>query len=207
MLEQAYHTESGFSLLPGYLTSSIQAELINAIDAICKVAPAFQPEMPRSGKALSVRMTNAGPFGWVASQDGGYRYQTQHPVTGLTWPPIPAAAQQIWEMLADFNLPPQCCLINFYEHPKAKMGMHRDRDESCLDAPVISLSLGDSAVFRLGGPSRKSPSQTCLLHHGDVVVMRAKARHYYHGVDRVLWGSGPSSLYGRINLTLRRVSK
>jgi len=73
-------------------------------------------------------------------------------------------------------------------------------------APVVSISLGDDALFRLGGPSRKDATQSFRLYSGDVVVLGGVARRYFHGVDRIY--SGTSDLVaegGRINLTLRRV--
>ena len=86
------------------------------------------------------------------------------------------------------------------------MGMHRDADEKDFSFPVVSISLGDSALFRIGGLSRKDPTSTVLLESGDVVVFGGAARLAYHGIDRVRAGSSrllPEG--GRINLTLRVV--
>jgi len=114
---------------------------------------------------------------------------------------------EIWQAVSDYAHPPQACLVNFYE-PSARMGLHQDRDEEDFDAPVVSVSLGDTAVFRVGGLDRKSPTQSIKLQSGDVVVLGGEARLCFHGVDRIL--PGTSALLkdgGRINLTLRRVTR
>ena len=88
------------------------------------------------------------------------------------------------------------------------MGLHQDKDEADFDQPVVSISLGDSALFRIGGTERGGPTQSVELESGDVLVMGGPARLRYHGVDRIRFGS--SRLLeqgGRINLTLRRVTK
>jgi alkylated DNA repair protein (DNA oxidative demethylase) len=162
--------------------------------------------MPRTGKPFSVRMTNAGPLGWV-SDERGYRYQPRHPDTGKPWPPIPASARRAWDELGAYLLPPEACLVNLYP-PGARMGLHQDRDEKDFSAPVLSLSLGDTALFRFGGTERGGPTRSVRLRSGDALVLGGPARLAFHGVDRLL--SGTSVLLpegGRINLTLRRVTR
>jgi alkylated DNA repair protein (DNA oxidative demethylase) len=201
----ASHLLSGFRLLHGYLDGADQAQLLEQVRAVAADAPPYVPRMPKSGRPLSVRMTNCGPLGWV-TDERGYRYQPHHPGTGLRWPPIPDLAFEAWRDLAQYPHPPQCCLINFYG-PAARLGLHQDRDEADFSAPVISLSLGDSCLFRIGGIKRGDVSQTMRLASGDAVVLGGKARLAFHGVDRIIPGS--SSLIaegGRINLTLRRVT-
>ena len=88
------------------------------------------------------------------------------------------------------------------------MGLHRDQDEEAVDAPVISVSLGDEALFRIGGSARKDKTHALTLRSGDVLMFGGPARMAFHGIDRVRTGS--STLIpggGRINLTLRRVTK
>jgi alkylated DNA repair protein (DNA oxidative demethylase) len=151
-------------------------------------------------------MTNCGSLGWV-SDETGYRYQRTHPETGKAWPPMPAIVMQAWTDLASYPHPPQACLVNFYA-PSARMGLHQDKDEEDFDAPVVSLSLGDAGVFRIGGTSRKGATVSLKLQSGDALVFGGPARLAFHGVDRVIGGS--STLLpegGRINLTLRRVTK
>jgi DNA oxidative demethylase len=190
---------------PGHLDRAAQEALLADLRAALAAAPLFTPRMPRSGKPFSVRMTNCGPLGWV-SDPAGYRYQPHHPDTGTPWPPIPALARAAWDGLAGYPAPPEACLVNWYEGT-ARMGLHQDRDEAELAAPVVSLSLGDTAVFRYGGTERGAPTRSIRLASGDAVVLGGPSRLAFHGVDRVL--AGTSDLMprpGRLNLTLRRVS-
>jgi alkylated DNA repair protein (DNA oxidative demethylase) len=162
--------------------------------------------MPKTGKEMSVRMTNCGELGWVTDKERGYRYQPTHPVTGRPWPPIPDTLLGLWQEVANHPLPPQACLVNFYSG-KARMGLHQDRDESDFSAPVVSVSLGDDCLFRVGGTKRADPTQSFRLRSGDVVVLGGEGRLAFHGVDRIY--PGTSTLLkngGRINLTLRRVT-
>ena len=197
---------TGLRYLPGHLASPEQRQLVEELRAAVAAAPLFTPVMPRTGRPFSVRMTNLGPLGWVSDR-AGYRYQPHHPETGQPWPPIPDLLLAIWRKLAGYPHDPEACLVNFYSGG-AKMGLHRDEDEEDFTAPVLSVSLGDTAVFRIGGPERGGKTQTIKLASGDVLVMGGAARLCYHGIDRVL--TGTSTLLkdgGRINLTLRRVTK
>jgi alkylated DNA repair protein (DNA oxidative demethylase) len=162
--------------------------------------------MPRSGKPMSVRMSNCGPLGWVTDAELGYRYQATHPETGAPWPSIPDALLRAWRDLSGYPHPPEACLVNFYG-ADARLGLHQDQDEQELGAPVVSLSLGDTALFRVGGLKRSDPTQSVRLSSGDAVVLGGAGRLAYHGVDRIM--PGTSTLLpegGRINLTLRRVT-
>ena len=195
----------GLIYVPGYLDRHAQARLLADVRDVMRVAPLFQPVMPRSGTPLSVRMTNCGPLGWLADRSG-YRYTTNHPATGLAWPPIPALARQAWADLADDPSEPEACLINYYD-AAARMGLHQDRDEEGFRAPVVSLSLGDTCIFRYGGTERRQPTRSLKLASGDAIILSGAARLAFHGVDRLLAGS--STLIeegGRFNLTLRRVT-
>ena len=197
----------GFEIHPGYLDRAGQQRLLAEVEAVLAAAPAYRPTMPGSGRPFSIRMANAGPLGWV-SDKAGYRYQARHPVDDTPWPSMPPAALEVWQALARYPAPPECCLINLYEPPRAKMGLHRDADEQAADAPVVSISLGDSALFRIGGAARRDPTRSFTLGSGDVVVLGGDARRVYHGIDRVDFGT--STLLGcpgRINLTLRRVTR
>jgi alkylated DNA repair protein (DNA oxidative demethylase) len=161
--------------------------------------------MPKSGQPFSVRMTNCGPLGWV-SDPAGYRYQPNHPETGAPWPAMPAAVLAAWRELAGYPAPPEACLINVYA-PAARMGLHQDRDEYDFAAPVVSLSLGQTCLFRIGGTQRSDPTRSFRLASGDALVLGGDARLAFHGVDRII--PATSTLLpdgGRINLTLRRVN-
>jgi alkylated DNA repair protein (DNA oxidative demethylase) len=191
---------------PGYLSPDDQAALLAELQAVLRMAPLFQPRMPKTGKPFSVRMSNCGSLGWV-SDSQGYRYQPLHPDTGEPWPLMPAPLLDAWAALSGYPHPPEACLINLYQ-AGAKMGLHQDRDEQELDAPVLSLSLGDAALFRIGGATRGGKTVSLKLASGDALLFGGEARLAYHGVDRIL--SGSSQLLpqgGRINLTLRRVTK
>lgn len=197
--------QDGCLLYPSLFDGTAQAKLVRDIREVLKAAPLFQPTMPRTGKPLSVRMSNCGPLGWVADK-AGYRYQDTHPVTGLPWPAIPQMLLDVWNLVAPDAPKPEACLINWYE-PEAKMGLHQDKDEQNLTSPVVSVSLGDEALFRLGGVERGGKTQSLRLTSGDVLVLGGPARLCYHGVARIY--PGTSTLLdapGRINLTLRRVT-
>jgi DNA oxidative demethylase len=192
---------------PQALAREGQIALLAAISEVIAEAPLFTPTMPRSGKPMSVRMTNCGPLGWVTDKERGYRYQAGQPKTGKAWPPIPAALLELWRELARYPAPPEACLVNYYAE-SAKMGLHQDKDEEDFAAPVLSVSLGDTGIFRLGGRSRKDPTRAFELRSGDVVVLGGEDRLAFHGIDRIL--TGTSDLVpqgGRFNLTLRRVTK
>ena len=161
--------------------------------------------MPRSGRFFSVEETNFGSHGWF-SDESGYRYEATHPVTKLAWPEIPELLVRMWHALGKYPARPECCLVNLYRNG-ARMGLHQDRDEQALDAPVVSVSLGDSAIFRIGGTARRDRTTSVTLHSGDVIVFGGESRLAYHGIDRVI--AATSTLItngGRINLTLRRVT-
>lgn len=200
------HLAPGLDLYPGWLDRAAQEALRDDVDRIIRAAPLFQPCMPRTGQAFSVRMSNCGALGWVSDAKNGYRYQATHPETGVAWPAMPDIVLRAWRELGGYGLLPEACLINFYEDA-ARMGLHQDRDERDLAAPVVSLSLGDSCLFRIGGVARKAATRSFRLHSGDVLVMAGPARLAFHGVDRILPGSSTLLAHGgRINLTLRRVS-
>jgi len=196
----------GIRFYPGYLDRKRQQELVAAIRQILAAAPLFTSRMPKSGRPMSVRMSNCGSLGWL-SDERGYRYEPAHPQTGRPWPPIPDALIAMWNELAQYPQPPEACLINCYG-PAAKMGLHQDRDERDFAAPVVSLSLGDDCLFRIGGKKRGDPTHSFRLNSGDALVLGGEARLAFHGVDRIY--PGTSRLLaegGRINLTMRRVTR
>lgn len=201
----------GFAHHPLYFSPSEQATLIGAVSDGAKQAPFFQPHMPGSGAPLSVVMSNFGDLGWVAAKSG-YRYDASHPISGKPWPPIPDLLKRAWRELTDWPDMAEACLINWYREEAhggkgAKMGMHIDADEEAVNAPIVSVSLGDPALYRIGGTERGGPTAGLKLMSGDVVVLSGEARRCYHAVTKVYYGQ--SALVpkgGRINLTLRRVN-
>ncbi|MBL4863472.1 MAG: alpha-ketoglutarate-dependent dioxygenase AlkB [Rhodobiaceae bacterium] len=203
---------SAFEPVPGtciwstLLPRATQAALVEQLRGLVEKAPFYRVVMPRTGKPLSVTMTNLGDLGWISDKTG-YRYEAHHPNTGSSWPAIPDNLLRIWNELTDYSAPPQACLVNYYGEG-ARMGQHQDRDEEDLDAPVLSISLGDTALFRLGGEVRSDPTLSFKLTSGDVMLLEGPSRLRFHGVDRTYPGS--STLLekgGRLNLTLRRVTR
>jgi alkylated DNA repair protein (DNA oxidative demethylase) len=196
----------GVLLWKSRLSPREQSALLGDVMARIARAPFFRPEMPRTGKPFSVEMSNFGVLGWMSDQAAGYRYEPRHPQTGDVWPDIPPALLRLWEELTSYPALPQACLVNLYRG-KARMGLHQDLDETALDAPVLSISLGDQAIFRFGAPSKKEPTSSIVLASGDVLLLSGPARLCRHGIDRIRKGSSRLiSGGGRINLTLRRVT-
>jgi len=196
----------GLRYFPDRFDRAAQEALVASIRQVVADAPLFVPRMPKTGKPMSVRMTNCGSLGWVTDKENGYRYQPTHPETGHPWPSIPEALLALWDEVSGFGKPPEACLVNFYD-PDAKMGLHQDRDENEFGAPVVSVSLGDQCLFRVGGVARTDPTRSFRLSSGDVFVFGGESRLVFHGVDRIY--PGTSTLLkntGRINLTLRRVN-
>jgi alkylated DNA repair protein (DNA oxidative demethylase) len=196
----------GFRLWPGLLDRAGQEALRDAVFQRFREGPLYIPRMPRSGQPMRVRMTNFGPLGWVTDKERGYRYQATHPETERPWPNMPARVLELWDELTGYAAPPEACLVNLYEGD-ARMGLHVDSDEEAWDAPVLSISLGDTALFRIGGALRSDPTRSVRLASGDVCVLGGASRRAYHGVDRILPGTSrllPKG--GRINLTVRRVT-
>lgn len=197
----------GFDYFPDYFSRIEQEALLDDVRWVVREAPFFVPFMPKTGKEMSVRQTNCGKFGWVTDKERGYRYQTTHPKTQKPWPAIPRQLEKLWQELSNFSGEAEACLINFYS-PTARMGMHQDKDEEELKAPVISISLGDSCLFRVGALKRGGKTHSLRLNSGDVIMFGNTMRLAYHGVDRIY--PDTSTLLktpGRINLTLRRVTK
>ena len=200
----------GFLHRKNYLDTGLQRHLLDVVAKILLQAPLYQPVMPRSGKPFSVKMTNCGSLGWI-SDISGYRYVPNHPVSGNPWPPIPEEIHALWREF-DCGPPPDACLINYYA-PGARLGLHRDRDEEDLSAPILSISLGDECRFRIGGKRRNGRTWSTRISSGDVVRLAGESRLAFHGVDRIYAGTsgllaGRGDLFpdgGRVNLTVRRV--
>ena len=200
----------GTALLPGVMlwrekfSRGEQLALLQDVQARLEIAPLYRPRMPGSDREFSVEESNFGSLGWVSDKTG-YRYQATHPVIGKPWPEIPSMLMELWRGITGAP-DAECCLVNLYRDG-ARMGLHQDKDERNFSAPVVSVSLGDEALFRIGGETRRGPTQSVMLTSGDVVMFGGPARLAYHGIDRTRPGS--SSLLpggGRINLTLRRVT-
>lgn len=192
----------GAHLYPECLSPDDQNHLVEELRELARRAPFFQPVTP-SGKAMSVRITAAGKYGWYSDRKG-YRYRDDHP-SGVAWPPIPKIVLETWDAITGLERAPDCCLVNYYE-AGAKMGLHQDKDETDFSWPVLSISLGDRGLFRIGNETRGGKTESVWLNSGDVLVLGGDARLRYHGIDRIDAGSSTLlSKGGRINLTLRVV--
>lgn len=158
------------------------------------------------GKPMAVETTNCGHLGWISDRRG-YRYEAVDPLTGQAWPALPADIAQLAATASQAaGLPPlvpDACLINRY-FAGVGMGLHQDRDEQDLSAPIVSVSLGLPARFRFGGPQRGGPTRSVLLHHGDVVAWGGISRLAFHAITPLRPGHHPLTGSCRVNLTLRK---
>jgi len=195
----------GFAIHRGWLGRAGQARVVADLRGVIADAPLVRP-VTRWGKRMSVRMTSAGRVGWVIER-GRYRYASRHPERGTPWPAIPGSILEVWRAVSGWPDDPDSCLVNWYAQD-ARMGLHQDKDEGDFSAPVVSISLGDPARFRMGGTERKEPTRSTILNAGDVVVMAGPARLAFHGIDRIITDGpvDPLTGRGRINLTLRVVT-
>ena len=192
-------------VLAGYALESVRA-VHEAVCAVLLDSPLRK--MPTPQGWMSVTQSNCGDYGWVADRTG-YRYTDSDPLTGRPWPKMPlelyqlavSAAKQVG--FTEFD--PQACLINHYLQG-TRMGLHQDRDEADLKAPIVSVSLGLPAVFQFGGIRRTDPVQKVILQHGDVLVWGGVDRLRYHGVMTVKAAVGAPAHAHRLNLTFRRVT-
>ena len=182
-----------------------ETALLSALAAIEAAAP-FRTLQTPGGFTMSAALSSCGALGWTSDRRG-YRYSPTDPETGLAWPPMPEAFQQLAHAAAaaagfgDFT--PDACLINRYR-PGARMSLHQDRNERDFSAPIVSVSLGMSATFLFGGMARSDRAARVPLHHGDVAVWGGADRLRYHGILPL--GDHPHPHLGmlRINLTFRK---
>ena len=195
--------------LPGFLPPAAQRRVLAAVDALAAGPAGFYRPRVRGGGMMRCEMLCLGRH-WNAET---YTYQpVREDYDDRPAPPLPADLARLAERAAaavDFSLAPDICLINRYGGD-GRMGLHQDKDEdaSALEAgvPVVSLSLGDTARFLLGGLRRREPAARIALRSGDAFVMGGPSRLRYHGVARIFPASGPAGLGfdGRISLTYRQ---
>lgn len=197
----------GFTLLRGLVEPQMQTRMVELARDLCRCAPLIQPRT-RFSTNFKLRLTSWGDVGWL-SDEQGYRYEAVHPVTKQPWPPIPADVRAVMMRASaeagypDFDL--QTVLVNFYERDAGKLGLHQDKTEKDLRSPIVTISLGDSCIFGVGGLNHSDPVQEIVLDSGDVLVQGGPARMFFHEVMRILPGS--SNLLkqgGRISLTGRK---
>ena len=163
---------NGVKIWKSFLDADRQRALVADLRVIGEAAPFRQYQVP-GGRKMSVRMTGAGPLAWYADAKG-YRYAPSQP-DGTPWPDMPRSVLDIWDAVAGVTRQPDSCLLNYYGEG-AKMGLHQDRDEADTHWPVVSVSLGDDALFRIGQTTRKGRTQSLWLQSGDVAVLSGPAR-------------------------------
>jgi alkylated DNA repair protein (DNA oxidative demethylase) len=197
----------GAVLLRGFAGGEA-AGLVSAIAAIAEAAP-FRHMVVPGGHRMSVAMTNCGAFGWVTDRSG-YRYDRIDPDSSQPWPEMPQAfAALAGRAAATGGFPgfaPDACLINRYR-PGARMGLHQDRDEQDMAAPIVSVSLGLPASFLFGGARRRDPTRRIRIENGDVVVWGGASRLVFHGIAPLAEGASPLMGACRINLTFRKAGR
>ncbi len=194
----------GARLLRGFARDDAPT-LIDAVNKIANSAP-FRCMATPGGRKMSVEMTNCGTAGWI-SDKRGYRYESEDPASGQPWPAMPETFLNLATRAAtagEFDgFEPDACLINRYS-PGTRLSLHQDRDEQDFNAPIVSVSLGLSAIFLFGGDKRSGRPQRIRLDSGDVVVWGGPARLNFHGIAPIAEGCHPLTGRNRINLTFRK---
>lgn len=195
----------GAVLLRGFV-KDIEKSLVSELEEIVAQAPLRHMITP-GGYRMSVAMTNCGSVGWVADRSG-YRYDSLDPETGRTWPALPEAFLDVAREAAAHagfeSFLPDACLINSYE-PGTRLSLHQDKNESDINAPIVSVSLGLPAVFLFGGTQRNNRPKRYRLEHGDIAIWGGPARLSFHGIAPITDGHHPILGSKRINLTFRKV--
>lgn len=192
-----------------WLTLDEQRRLAARCFELGAADPGFYTPIVRGGRPMSVRMLCLGRH-WNAQT---YRYEAvRSDVDGLPASPLPADFAEMAAAaarIAGFELAPDICIVNWYS-AGSRMGLHQDKDESpeTLEhgIPVVSLSIGDTARFLVGGFRRRDPVVSMPLESGDVFVLGGPSRLRYHGVSGIIAGTAPPSIgfSGRLNPTLRQ---
>ena len=185
--------------------SSRTAALLAALEQVLRRSP-FRFMTTPGGSRMSVAMTNCGATGWITDRSG-YRYDPLDPLSDAGWPEMPPVFQELAIEAAGAagfaEFAPDACLINRYE-PGARLSLHQDKNERDLNSPIVSVSLGLSAVFLFGGHRRAERPRRVPVAHGDVVVWGGPARLRFHGVQPLKDGPHPDLGAHRINLSFRK---
>ncbi|MFD0276896.1 alpha-ketoglutarate-dependent dioxygenase AlkB family protein [Kitasatospora sp. NPDC127111] len=201
----------GAVLVPGWLDSAAQLRLVAACREWARPPAGMHTVRMPTGGVMSVRMVSLGwhwyPYGYRRTAEDGTPVKPFPPELGRLARRAVADAygEAVGAIAGAAGYEPDIAIVNHYPHG-AKMGLHQDRDER-TDAPVVSLSLGDTCVFRLGNTETRTRPWTDLeLRSGDLLVFGGPARFAYHGVVRTLPGTADPALglTGRLNITVRR---
>jgi Alkylated DNA repair protein len=193
--------------LKQYLNTSQQKRFLELARQIPLISPLFQPVMP-NGKQFNCKMTSCGDFGWISDRNG-YRYDRLHPFTHQPFAPMPKEfsdlAIKIANSIGEFDYKPQSCLINYYPI-SGRLGIHQDNTEKNLVPAIISISLGDDAIFAIGGNKYSDRIHEILLKSGDILVLHGNSRLFFHGIKRIVpFTSNLLKNGGRLNFTIRQV--
>jgi DNA oxidative demethylase len=195
-------------LIPGvFLFRSFVDEklFMQTVHSVTKVIP-FRHMVTPGGKKINVAGSSMGKAGWY-SDHKGYRYEMSDPVTGKNWPAIPEHINTIVSGAADKagfpNFNPDSCFINQYA-PGVRLTAHIDQDEVDFDQPIVSVSLGVSAIFQIFGETRGGKALNIPLNSGDLLIFGGPARRLYHGVKKLDNDKHPLTGDKRINLTFRK---
>ncbi|WP_395298524.1 alpha-ketoglutarate-dependent dioxygenase AlkB family protein [Kitasatospora hibisci] len=201
----------GAVLLPGWLAADAQLRLVTACRQWARPPAGMHTVRIPTGGMMSVQMVSLGwhwyPYGYRRTAADGAPVKAFPPELGELARRAVAQAygDAVGTIAGAAGYEPDIAIVNHYAHG-AKMGLHQDRDER-TDAPVVSLSLGDTCVFRLGNTETRTRPWTDLeLHSGDLLVFGGPSRFAYHGVVRTLPGTADPALglTGRLNITVRQ---
>ena len=196
----------GTTHLKNRINSALQCELFNATQLVAKSSE-ISHLTTKSGGAYSAKITSCGTVGWWSDAQG-YRYTENDPRSGKPWPRMPklflkSLKPALYGTSAE-GFEPDACLINHYTK-SARMGLHQDKDEADFSHPIITISLGATADFLIGGEKRSDPPQLIIVESGDIVIMGGKSRMRFHSIRKIYPGSSPlANLDGRISLTFRK---
>jgi DNA alkylation damage repair protein AlkB len=198
----------GLFFLQNYIPPGEQRDLWDRCRALADgPVPMYSP-IVRGGKKMSVQMLCLGRH-WNAMT---YSYESNR--SDFDQLPAPAIPPEMVTLASEaaartgFVMTPDLCIMNFYDLD-SRMGVHQDKDEGedaiKAGVPIVSVSLGDTARFVVGGLTRKEPTAAIMLRSGDVIVMGGASRLRFHGVTRILAGTAPEGTGpGRFNLTFRQ---
>lgn len=178
---------------------------MNVIQDVASDAP-FRHMVTPGGKKINVAGTSMGDCGWYSDRNG-YRYEKSDPLTGRNWPDIPKEIQKIISdaaIKAGFqNFIADSCFINRYE-PGVRLTSHIDQDEKDFNQPIVSVSIGVSAIFQIYGETRSGKALNIPLHSGDLLIFGGPARRHYHDVKKLETDNHPLTGHFRYNLTFRK---
>ncbi len=181
------------------------APLLKEVEQIIEVSP-FRKMMTPNGHYTGVALTNCGEYGWTSDRKE-YRYSKIDPLNGRPWQSMPDRFKALAieaALAAGFeNFEPDACLINQYLIG-TKLGSHQDKNEKDFSQPIVSVSIGLSAVFQIFGNQRAGKAVNYRLQDGDVVVWGKSARLNYHGIRTLTVDKLNPTCQQRINITFRK---